>query len=298
MEKICCVIVTFNRLSLLKECIQAVLNQTRSIDKIIIVDNGSSDGTKEYLSNLKGENIQIIYQENLGGAGGFHTGLKAAYEQEYDWIWLMDDDVEVASDCLENLLKYSNISKCLHPNKYYIDNVNFKWEQWYDSFRGVTYSLHNTSFKNNKDICFVNVGCFEGMLISREIVNKIGFPNKNYFIVGDDLEYGFLASNYTNVSYVKNAKIIRKKKSYEELPSLNAMYYSIRNRHLMKNIPNIANLNFNTNYVYELYTFKTYIGFMRYIIRSEKTISNKFKKLKIITKGYKDYFFKVVGKMS
>ena len=298
MEKICCVIVTFNRLSLLKECIQAVLNQTRSIDKIIIVDNGSSDGTKEYLSNLKGENIQIIYQENLGGAGGFHTGLKAAYEQEYDWIWLMDDDVEVASDCLENLLKYSNISKCLHPNKYYIDNVNFKWEQWYDSFRGVTYSLHNTSFKNNKDICFVNVGCFEGMLISREIVNKIGFPNKNYFIVGDDLEYGFLASNYTNVSYVKNAKIIRKKKSYEELPSLNAMYYSIRNRHLMKHIPNIANLNFNTNYVYELYTFKTYIGFMRYIIRSEKTISNKFKKLKIITKGYKDYFFKVVGKMS
>lgn len=298
MEKICCVIVTFNRLSLLKECIQAVLNQTRSLDKIIIVDNGSSDGTKEYLSNLKGENIQIIYQENLGGAGGFHTGLKAAYEQEYDWIWLMDDDVEVASDCLENLLKYSNISKCLHPNKYYIDNVNFKWEQWYDSFRGVTYSLHNTSFKNNKDICFVNVGCFEGMLISREIVNKIGFPNKNYFIVGDDLEYGFLASNYTNVSYVKNAKIIRKKNSYEELPSLNAMYYSIRNRHLMKHIPNIANLNFNTNYVYELYTFKTYIGFMRYIIRSEKTISNKFKKLKIITKGYKDYFFKKVGKMS
>jgi len=298
MEKICCVIVTFNRLSLLKECIQAVLNQTRSLDKIIIVDNGSSDGTKEYLSNLKGENIQIIYQENLGGAGGFHTGLKAAYEQEYDWIWLMDDDVEVASDCLENLLKYSNISKCLHPNKYYIDNVNFIWEQWYDPFRGVTYSLHNTSFKNNKDICFVNVGCFEGMLISREIVNKIGFPNKNYFIVGDDLEYGFLASNYTNVSYVKNAKIIRKKNSYEELPSLNAMYYSIRNRHLMKNIPNIANLNFNTNYVYELYTFKTYIGFMRYIIRSEKTISNKFKKLKIITKGYKDYFFKKVGKMS
>ena len=76
------------------------------------------------------------------------------------------------------------------------------------------------------------------------------------------------------------------------------MYYSIRNRHLMKNIPNIANLNFNTNYVYELYTFKTYIGFMRYIIRSEKNINNKFKKLKIITKGYKDYFFKVVGKMS
>lgn len=298
MEKICCVIVTYNRLSLLKECIQAVLNQTRSIDKIIIVDNGSSDGTKEYLSNLKGENIQIIYQENLGGAGGFHTGLKAAYEQEYDWIWLMDDDVEVASDCLENLLKYSNISKCLHPNKYYIDNVNFNWEQWYDPFKGLTLPLKNTSFKNNKDICFVNVGCFEGMLISREIVNKIGFPNKNYFIVGDDLEYGFLASNYTNVSYVKNAKIIRKKKSYEELPSLNAMYYSIRNRHLMKNIPNIANLNFNTNYVYELYTFKTYIGFMRYIIRSEKTISNKFKKLKIITKGYKDYFFKKVGKMS
>lgn len=298
MEKICCVIVTFNRLSLLKECIQAVLNQTRSLDKIIIVDNGSSDGTKEYLSNLKSENIQIIYQENLGGAGGFHTGLKAAYEQEYDWIWLMDDDVEVASDCLENLLKYSDISKCLHPNKYYIDNVNFKWEQWYDPFRGVTYSLHNTSFKNNKDICFVNVGCFEGMLISREIVNKIGFPNKNYFIVGDDLEYGFLASNYTNVSYVKNAKIIRKKNSYEELPSLNAMYYSIRNRHLMKNIPNLINLEYGTGIEFEIITLKGYLSCIKRVFQGKEAAIKKFENIKLISKAYKNYFYKEVGKMN
>lgn len=298
MEKICCVIVTYNRLSLLKECIQSVLNQTRSIDKIIIVDNGSSDGTKEYLSNLKGENIQIIYQENLGGAGGFHTGLKAAYEQEYDWIWLMDDDVEVASDCLENLLKYSNISKCLHPNKYYIDNVNFKWEQWYDPFRGVTYSLHNTSFKNNKEICFVNVGCFEGMLISREIVNKIGFPNKNYFIVGDDLEYGFLASHYTNVSYVKSAKIIRKKNSYDEIVSPTSMYYSIRNRHLMKAIPNLANLGIQTGTEYELITFKAYISYIKNIFKSERPFSEKVKNIKLISRAYRNYFYKEIGKMN
>lgn len=89
----------------------------------------------------------------------------------------------------------------------------------------ILYIIHHSKIIK---ICFVNVGCFEGMLISREIVNKIGFPNKNYFIVGDDLEYGFLASHYTNVSYVKSAKIIRKKNSYDEIvsPTSNVLFYT------------------------------------------------------------------------
>ena len=75
--------------------------------------------------------------ENTGGAGGFHEGVKRAYKKGYDWLWLMDDDVEVKEDTLEKLGKYfvnakkDNIvalsslkvninGKILHPHRGYL----------------------------------------------------------------------------------------------------------------------------------------------------------------------------------
>lgn len=294
---ICCVIVTFNRLELLKECIESVKSQSRGLDKIIIVNNGSTDGTNEYLESILCDDIEVVSQQNLGGAGGFHTGVKIAYEQGFDWIWMMDDDVEVDEYCLENLLKYSHISECLHPNKIYIDGENFDWEHWYDAIRGNTVlGYRNYSFKNGKDICFVNAGCFEGMLISRQIVDKIGFPNKKYFISGDDLEYGFLASQFTNVSYVKKAKIIRKKKSTDEVQSAISKYYSLRNRHLLKELPKLSNLEYTIGKTYEVNTFKLYYNYMRSVIMDSDSKLDKLKNMRLVTSGYLDYFRKRTGK--
>lgn len=70
-------VVTYNRLNLLKECLQALRRQTIKAD-IIIVNNGSTDGTKEYLDSKEG--IFVIHQENLGGAGGFYAGTRQAFK--------------------------------------------------------------------------------------------------------------------------------------------------------------------------------------------------------------------------
>jgi len=66
-----------------------------------VVNNDSTDGTEEWLKSQS--DLQCIKQENLGGAGGFNTGLKYGYENNYEWIWFMDDDVVPQSDCLEKL---------------------------------------------------------------------------------------------------------------------------------------------------------------------------------------------------
>ena len=100
--KIFAVVVTYNRLALLKKVIDLLKRQTRQLDSIVIVNNGSTDGTKEWLEQEK--NITLINQSNSGGAGGFETGVKYAYENEADWIWMMDDDVFPNIDCLEKLL--------------------------------------------------------------------------------------------------------------------------------------------------------------------------------------------------
>src|SRR4028119_143552 len=95
-ETVAAVVVTYNRKQLLLECIDALLSQTRSLDKIILIDNACTDGTPEILRE-KGylDNAYIDYMrlpENIGGAGGFHEGIKRGYEVGYDWLWLMDDD--------------------------------------------------------------------------------------------------------------------------------------------------------------------------------------------------------------
>lgn len=70
--KINCVVVTYNRLSLLKECLSALENQTYPIQRIVIVDNCSTDGTSEFLDSLTDTRYLIIHsKENIGGAGGF-----------------------------------------------------------------------------------------------------------------------------------------------------------------------------------------------------------------------------------
>lgn len=60
MKRVGCIIVTFNKLELLKECINAVLNQTVKVDKIFIVDNASTDNTRDYVEQLT-KNITILF---------------------------------------------------------------------------------------------------------------------------------------------------------------------------------------------------------------------------------------------
>ena len=96
MKKITAVVVTYNRKELLRRCVEHLRGQTRALDNIIVVNNGSTDGTKVWLDEQT--DLDVIHQENVGGSGGFYRGIQYAYEKGYDWIWCMDDDVYPESD--------------------------------------------------------------------------------------------------------------------------------------------------------------------------------------------------------
>ena len=107
MNKIVTVVVTYNRKELLKKCINALLNQTITESDIIIIDNASTDDTKDYIAEERG-NQRVKYfrlKKNTGGAGGFNAGLKKAIELQYEYFWLMDDDSIPREDALEMMLK-------------------------------------------------------------------------------------------------------------------------------------------------------------------------------------------------
>ena len=169
----CCIIVTYNRLDLLKKCVNAVRNQSLSSFDIICVNNGSTDGTKNWLE-LQGD-IDIVNQENLGGSGGFHNGMVYAYKKGYNRFWIMDDDGIPDKDCFKILSEY--MDKGLH---YVAPSLkDFEGNFHLPQFR-------STSFSRIVNHCG---GPFNGILLSRVILETVGVPNSKFFIWGDEYEY-------------------------------------------------------------------------------------------------------------
>ncbi len=187
--KVGILVVTFNRLNDLKICISSIKNQTYKNYDIVIVNNGSTDGTLEYLNSVEG--ITPIHQENVGGAGGFYTGMKYVYEHGYDWLLMLDDDGVMSETELENLLfSYDEIKaqegkdmilNALVVNKEKRDEISFLWA------RGSSRSKLVSELQQEK--YFNDIHPFNGTLVKRSIIEKIGFIKKEMFIWGDEEEY-------------------------------------------------------------------------------------------------------------
>lgn len=187
--KITAVVVTFNRLELLKQGIECLRKQQK-LTGIIVVNNGSTDGTREWLNAQPG--LLVVHQDNVGGSGGFYTGIERAYSEGADWIWCMDDDVFPRPDCLDRLLPYTDRPEVgiLSPRRL-LEGKVFTHEFQHFNFTNPVGSLHGCKLaKQQVNQATEIVGAdFEGPFISRRVVEKIGLPNRELFIFCDDTDY-------------------------------------------------------------------------------------------------------------
>ena len=159
---------------------KALRGQTKRLDGIIVVDNDSKDSTENLVSEEFEEVTYIKLIENIGGAGGFNVGMKLAYEKGYDWIWIMDDDAIAAQDCLTQLFSKSMRADVIIPVQ--INSSGCRYGQGY--WRGKRVLITQLNEVN------IDLLSFAGPLINKKVVEKIGLPRKDFFIYGDDLEYG------------------------------------------------------------------------------------------------------------
>ena len=214
---ICGVIVTFNRLDELLNCLSEIEDGTKVPDHLVIFDNGSSDGTTERLIeaydlkesgvvNLASLSVQLYKrknmsllrsEENWGGAGGFSAGLTYAYENFGDasGFWLMDDDGRVAKDALEHLCKHEFSNRILNSLVLNIDNqekLSFGLRSG-RAFLRTQKDIHNAQ---HNGLISGTVNPFNGTLIGREVVEKIGAPMAQLFIWGDEEEYVLRAKKH------------------------------------------------------------------------------------------------------
>lgn len=234
--KVAGIVVTYNRKMLLLENIEALLKQTqKTLLSVIIIDNNSTDGTKEALLPYieSGRIIYVNTGKNLGGAGGFHYGIRYAAEHDFDYIWVMDDDCIPNETALEALLAASN------------------------KLNGQYGFLASKVLWKNRDICKMNVqrsslwhnvndwttplvpvimSSFVSLFIPVNVVREFGLPIKEFFIWTDDWEFTRRISRKLPCYLVNNSVVIHKSKSNfganiatEEADRLDRYNYLYRN---------------------------------------------------------------------
>jgi len=196
-QRVAAVVVTYNRLEKLKTVLAKLRAQTTPPEWIVLVDNASTDGTAEFLAGEDDPALDITRLDtNTGGAGGFATGMKRAYDLGADLFWLMDDDCYPEPDALEKLvighadameampggvpfacsLVYFDHNELAEMN---IAAPDWKWARlWVQGQRAF----------------LVQTCSFVSALYTRETVERIGLPLRDYFIWFDDAAYARMAS--------------------------------------------------------------------------------------------------------
>ncbi|MFH1019917.1 MAG: glycosyltransferase family 2 protein [Pseudomonadota bacterium] len=233
--KVLVIIVTFNKKEYVSNLLASLKSITYRNHDIVVVDNASSDGTVEFLEK-KFHGLHIIKnKENNGGSGGFNTGLAYAFQQEgYDYLWLLDNDVEVSPDALTKLVEvleqHADIAvagsqMCQLDNPAVTNEVGA-----YVDLRhgGLVLNRHLSRKANNASgIYDVDYVAAASLLIRAEVAKKAGLW-EDFFIHFDDVDWCLRIKEMGHrVAGVADSVIWHV--SAAEKPITWAMYYDVRN---------------------------------------------------------------------
>ena len=206
-RRIVAVVVTFNRLEMLQRQLQR-LAEAPELDEVLVVDNASTDGTGEWLRTqpVTAETLT----ENTGGAGGFSHGLERAVASGAELVWLMDDDGLPEPDCLALLLEHAGDLDFWGP--VVVDRADPERLVFPIRLPGgsrVVHAMADVRRAARDGLIRDIVIPFNGVLVTRALVERIGLPRKEFFIWGDDHEYRLRAERAgARIATVVDARVL------------------------------------------------------------------------------------------
>ena len=301
--KVIALIVTYNRKVLLEECLDALLDQSLPVDKLIVIDNDSADGTDALFAVGEQFDRSVIdyikLPENIGGAGGFYEGIKYATEQyDYQWLWLMDDDTIVYKDTLQSFnTALGSFEADDREDVSFLASTVFGPENepmnvpMLDSRRSCN-GYPDWYFNLADGLVKIESATFVSLLINGDAIRKIGYPCKDYFIWGDDTEYTQRLTKYYGPAFlVGSAKVLHKRFNTKRLSILDEenekripMYYYLYRNALI----NYREYGSRADFIKNIFSvFKTII-----IICFKPGVKFHLKKIAVIIKGVFAYFFR------
>ena len=206
MNQVLAIVVTYNRLAMLKQCISHLKAQTYPCD-ILIVDNASTDGTEAWMQqnctadpcpavSEQADFHQLFYENtgcNLGGAGGFQYGLRRSAERGYVYAWIMDDDAFAEPDCLEKLMQgafrlgqFGFLASAVFWKDGSLCRMN--WQRKYPLPKRRS-EHHLLESDLDQELVQIQSSTFVSALFPIQTIRTVGLPIKEFFIWCDDIEY-------------------------------------------------------------------------------------------------------------
>ncbi len=237
------IIPNWNGRFLLKTCLDSLQSQSSHAFQTIVVDNGSTDGSVSFIQE-NFPHVKIIeLNENKGFSAAVNSGILAS---ESEWVLLLNNDVEVASDCLEYLENLSN-----HPQEYdffALKMIDFHKRTHIDGAGdsvmrgGVGYRLG--TMENDSDIYSIKRdvfgACAGAALYRRSMFDSVGLFDEDFFLLYEDVDLSFRAQlKGYKCLYVPEAVVYHKASSSIVYDSPISVYYSHRNLEwvYIKNMP-------------------------------------------------------------
>jgi len=239
-QKIYAVIVTWNNYVDTRECLNSILSSTLCLSGIVIVDNGSQDGSIEKLKeDFANNSIMhfILNGENLGFAAGVNIGIRFALEHGANYIFLLNNDAVVDKNCVEYLVRKMNDSPSIGitgPRVFYYEDPQRIWHGGGYVSRiktGVIIPEKNKLVEECgteiREVTFLT-GC--AMLIRREVFERVGFFEEEFFMYGEDVDFCLRATRAGfKLLYVPRAKVWHKIVARPRITPF-VLYHTARNR--------------------------------------------------------------------
>lgn len=185
--RVAAVVVTYNRLPLLRQCLAALQAQTTPLAAVWVIDNASTDGTQAAVAAMHWP--ALVYRntgKNLGGAGGFAYGTQQAAQAEYDALWLMDDDTIPEPQALEQLLA---ADQALGGNYGWLSSRALAQDGTDQPMNRQRITPYTDLPDYEQPYSSVVMASFVSLFLPTASVRRFGLPIADFFIWSDDWEY-------------------------------------------------------------------------------------------------------------
>lgn len=291
MEQIFAVVLSYKRKDLLKRCLEAINQQSRRCDGIVVVDNASHDGTEEMLQQLPLANLKIyVLSHNTGASGGFSAGFRIAYQLGADFVWMMDDDVIPEPDALQQLIDAKERLLVQEQAHSFLLSLAYTEDGLLTNVPSVDQRANAIDYGNwpallDLGVIPVRPATYVSILVPRASLERHGLPLAPMFMWGDDTEFtlrisqeapGYLvaASKVRHLRRVSGTIDIRR----ETDPARIALH-----RHFIRNEFFVARRYAGSRRVASLMVSRTLL-----VVRLIK--AGQFAKAKIVLQGLREAF--------
>ena len=239
MKRVGAVICNYNKKDDVLNCIQSVLESKYTDYDLYVVDNASSDDSAGAIRDKYGDKVRLIVNsENLGGSGGFNTGLRAAMQEGYEYLYCLDNDVLVDENAMGELVEFLDT----HPDSGMAGSRVYNMEepsviqqfgQIVDFDEYCTEAKHIGKHHGDKDIPDVEysdavAAC--SLMVRKSLIDKIGLMPEDNFLYWDDTEWGYRCNLAGfKVASVGSSVVLHRMGAKKETVNTFPTYYAWRN---------------------------------------------------------------------